>query len=132
LPRGSGFTRLDLPDWVAWVFAGGLALVLSGELLPAAAGPVLGWNLVVLTGFAYFVRGLAIETYWLERARLRWPVRIAVLCGVGIVFLPFFGIATAGLGLFDTWFDLRRLRSGPRAAAPLSAGDEPSGDDEQE
>jgi hypothetical protein len=94
--------------------------------------PVLGWNLVVLTGFAYFVRGFAIEAFWLERARLRWPLRVALFLGAGLVFLPFYVITTAGLGLFDTWFDFRRLRSGPGASGSFSESDRESDEGSQE
>ncbi len=131
VPRGRGIGRLDLPDWVAWVFAGALALILMGGRLPAA-GPALGWNLVVLTGFAYFVRGFAIETFWLGRAKLRWPLQVALFLGVGLVFLPFYVIATGGLGLFDTWFDFRRLRSGPGASGSFSDSDRTSDEGSQE
>jgi hypothetical protein len=128
VPRGRGVGRIDLPDWVAWVFAGALALILLGERLPAPAGPVLGWNLLVVTGFAYFIRGFAIEVHWLEKARVRWPLRVALFLGVGVVFLPFYGIATAGLGLFDTWFDFRRLQAGPGPGGPFPDSGRESGD----
>jgi hypothetical protein len=127
------FARFDVPDSVVGALIAGLALTLvRGE---GAGAPLrtLGWNLVAATGFVWAVRGVAIEWYWMERGGWRPVWRVAFLGGGALVFLPAFLLATLGLGLFDTWFDFRRVRRAGEGGGPSpfhrpSSRDDVSGD----
>jgi hypothetical protein len=122
------FGRFEAPDMMAWVFAGGLAAYLAGDFLgPAVA--TAGLNAIVVAGLVYFVRGTAIEWSWMERAGVVRPVRAALLGGAVLLFLPFHGAVTGGLGLFDTWFDFRRQRSAEEREDPFRVFHQSSGDD---
>ncbi|NNE43810.1 MAG: DUF2232 domain-containing protein [Gemmatimonadetes bacterium] len=109
-PELGPLAGFDLPDaWIGVVIAG-MAGVLLGRQLDLNAVAVIGWNLVFGAGFVFAVRGVAVQTFWMERAGWRRPVRTAVL-GIGFLLaLPVFLIMGAGLGLFDAWFDFRRIR----------------------
>lgn len=74
---------------------------------------------MLAAGILYAVRGVAIQTFWLTRAGLGPRVAATVLVAGAIVFLPVFPIVAAGLGLFDTWFDFRRLKGPESGSHPL-------------
>ena len=123
------FAHFDVPDEVVAALIAGLALTLipgEGVAVPLAT---VGWNLVAATGFVWAVRGVAIEWYWMERGNWRKSWRIAFLAGGVLVFLPAFLLATLGLGLFDTWFDFRRVRKAEEGGSPFSFHRSSSGDD---
>lgn len=111
-PGQGRFSGFDLPDaWVGALIAG-LAMVLAGGFGGPEVVGTAGWNLVFASGFVFVVRGVAIESFWMERAGWRRIVRAAVLiAGFGFA-LPLFLATATGLGLFDAWFDFRRLRDG--------------------
>jgi hypothetical protein len=72
----------------------------------------LGGNLLLASGFVFALRGVAIQSFWMERAGWSQWLRVAAL-GVGLILaLPVVASIGAGLGLFDAWFDFRRIRAG--------------------
>lgn len=128
-PGFGPFARFDLPDGVVWVLIAGLSAMLLGR--EGTLG-VVGTNVVLVAGFAFALRGFAIESFWMDRARLGRVARIA-LFGLGaVLFLPVFLILAAGLGLFDTWFDFRGLRKSEPGSHPFSFMRRSSGDDANE
>jgi hypothetical protein len=108
-PGQGGIAQFDVPDaWVAVLIAG-LAAVLIG-----ASGPdvlrTVGWNLVLGSGLVFAVRGVGVQVFWMRRAGWSRRARVGVL-GLGFVLaLPVFSTVAVGLGLFDAWFDFRRIR----------------------
>ncbi len=123
------FGRFEAPDFLAWVFAGGLAAYLAGESFLPPVVATVGLNAIVVAVVVYFVRGTAIEWSWMERAGIGRPVRTALLSGAMLLFLPFHGAVTSGLGLFDTWFDFRKQRSAEEREDPFRVFHQSSGDD---
>lgn len=123
------FGRFDVPDEFAWILVGGLALFLAGETLLPRIAATVGLNAIVVAAFAYVVRGTAIEWHWMERAGVGRSIRAAVLAGGWLFFLPFHGIVTGGLGLFDTWFDFRKLKTAEEREDPFRVFHQSSGDD---
>lgn len=107
-PPWGPLARFDVPDLWVGVLIAGLALVLAGE--SAGAGRTAGWNLVFGSGFVFAVRGLAIETHWMDRAGWRKPPRIVIFSIAFLLAMPLLAAVTCGLGLFDAWFDFRRIR----------------------
>ncbi len=101
------FEFWKLPDPLAWSFiaGGGLLLMgLWGQLTPAS---ILGGNLLTLTGAMALVAGLAVVAYYLRRWGIPGPIR--ALNYVVVVSFPPCAFAAAAVGLFDIWFDFRRL-----------------------
>jgi hypothetical protein len=123
------FGRFNVSDAMAWVFAGGLAAYLVGQTWLPHGIATIGLNTVVLAMVIYFIRGLAIEWYWLGRAGMGKPLKIGILAGGSLLFLPFHALATGALGLFDTWFDFRKLKSEDEGEDPLRVFHQSSGDD---
>ncbi|MGQ0720833.1 MAG: DUF2232 domain-containing protein [Candidatus Eiseniibacteriota bacterium] len=112
---GAGLGRwplFDVPDGWVGVLIAGLALVLWGKLGPADVATTVGGNLVLGSGFVFALRGAAIQSFWMERAGWSRGLKVAVF-GAGVILaLPVVASVGAGLGLFDAWFDFRRIRTG--------------------
>ena len=91
------------PEFIVWfVVAGGLMVV-----LPVGGLKIPGINLLIVMGAIYFLQGLAIMAFYFERWKLPFVVKGFVYA---VLFLQqFASMATAALGLFDTWFDFRKL-----------------------
>ena len=109
-PSFGSFPRLDLPDALVGGLIAGLAMVLIGGVSGLPIARTVGWNVIVVTGFAFVTRGLAIEVFWLDRTEIRRGVRVAAFAAAVLLAFPAFLVVTAGLGLFDTWFDFRKIR----------------------
>lgn len=100
----NSLTTWQAPEKLVWLF---IALALIFWL--AEGG--LSWtalNLLLLTGTVYWFQGMAIANWWADgRNRPTWSrVIFLIVCFI----LPFLLFGVALMGLFDTWFNWRRLR----------------------
>jgi len=98
------FSGWVIPDQVIWVLIGSSAVFL---LVDNALGSI-GINLLLMTLVAYFFQGLAITIYFLESRNV--PVFFWVLIFFVILLQPLLVGVSIGLGIFDTWMDLRKVR----------------------
>lgn len=128
-PPFAPFTRFDLPDVLIGAVVVGLAAVLVGMRGAPPALLSIGGNLLVFAGLLYAVRGIAIQAFWLARAGVGRGMSTGLLATGAAVFLPVFPMASSGLGLFDTWFDFRRVRNPEKGENPFSVFRQSSGDD---
>ena len=128
-PRFAPFARFDLPDGLVGVALVGLGAAAAAQRGAPEALAVVGGNLLLGVGVLYAVRGLAIQTFWLARAGLGPKTSAALLIGAGLVLLPVFPLAAASVGLFDTWFDFRRMKGPEGGSHPLSVFRHSSSDD---
>jgi hypothetical protein len=86
-------------DQLVW----GVAVGASIFLLPSfAEGKDAGLNLLVFFGVLYVVRGMGILT-WMSRSR----AMTFLLYALAVIAWPFIGALAFGVGLGDTWLDLR-------------------------
>ena len=101
------FSGWVAPEQAIWVLIG------SGGLLFFAEGILgaLGLNLFFLVLVVYFLQGLAILIHFLDSRNV--PVFFWVLIFFVIVLQPLLIGAAVGLGIFDTWIDLRKIRVKP-------------------
>lgn len=67
-------------------------------------------NLIVLTFFIFFIQGISVVDYMLNKKNIRTALRIFVLWLI-IDLMPIFGIFILILGLLDVIFDFRKLRN---------------------
>ena len=99
--RFSGWT---VPDQVIWVLIGSSTVfLLTNNILGT-----IGLNFLLITLVAYFFQGLAITIFFLESRSV--PVFFWVLIFFVILNQPLLVGASIGLGVFDSWMDLRKVR----------------------
>ncbi len=94
-------------EFLVWfVIAGGLMVI-----LPVGDLRLAGINLLIVMGTLYFFQGLAIVAFYFER----WKTPLLVKGFIyAVLFLQqFASMAIAALGLFDVWFDFRKLAKKP-------------------
>lgn len=111
------FPFLTLPPvntWqFPWYFSWGYLLALIGVVLSRVikvnsfAVSVFSGNLLVFFGFIFMLQGLAVVLFFLDRFKVKALSRLVFLILAFLAHL-LFQILTL-LGLFDTWFDYRRL-----------------------
>lgn len=105
-PAWQEWSKWKAPDFLVWIVIGG-GLVL---LLPYGFLKIAGLNVLMVAGVIYLFQGLAIISYYFERWKLP---RIFRAAAYGIILIQqFFTLGTMLLGLFDMWFDFRRLSRG--------------------
>ena len=98
------FSGWIVPDQVIWVLICSSSLFLLADNALGA----IGINLLLMTLIAYFFQGLAVTIYFLESRNV--PVFFWVLIFFVILLQPLLVGASIGLGVFDTWMDLRKIR----------------------
>lgn len=94
------------PELLVWLLIGGGLLLMS----KVAWAGTIGLNLLIITGSVYFFQGLAIVAFYFKKMGTPSFMR-----GIGyflIIFQQIFTILVIGFGLFDLWFDFRRLKGG--------------------
>lgn len=93
------------PELLVWVLiAGGVLVLLKYEW----AG-IIGLNLLVVSGGIYLFQGMAIMAFYFKK--MHTPIYFKVLGYLLIAFQQIFTIMVIGFGLFDLWFDFRRLKT---------------------
>jgi uncharacterized protein YybS (DUF2232 family) len=111
LPAWSEWSNWKSPDLLVWaVIAGGFL-----ALLPQAPLKIVGQNVLLVLATVYLFQGLAILAFYFER----WKIP-RILRGIfyGFLFLQLFATLGATLmGLFDVWFDFRRISQKPAEGA---------------
>ena len=98
------FSGWALPDQTVW-------LLISSGALSFVADNILGtiaMNFLFIVLVLYFLQGLAILIYFLESRSV--SVFFWFLIFFVIVLQPILVGAGIGLGIFDTWMDLRKVR----------------------
>lgn len=101
------WTRWKSPEVLVWVLIGsGLALLTQGAgiMYPAL-------NLIVVLGSIYFLQGLSIASFYLEKWKL--PAIFRGFVYALLVMQQVASMVTAIVGLFDMWFDFRKMTKKP-------------------
>jgi len=91
------------PEPLVW------ALIAAGLAIIADLGPshTVGLNVLVVVAVVYFMQGLAISAFYLEKMRVPRVLRIIIYAALGLE--QYLSLAVAAAGLFDLWLDFRRL-----------------------
>lgn len=101
------WTLWKAPEPLVWVvIAGGLMLLVQWEGLTVTA-----LNLLVVTGCIYLLQGLSIAAFYMNRWHVPFLMRAFIYCV--LLLQQFASLGTAVLGLFDMWFDFRRMVKKP-------------------
>ena len=110
LPAWPEWSQWKAPDIMVWIVIGSGILL----LLPFGFLKIAGLNALMVAGVIYLFQGLAIVSYYFERWKLPRIFRAAVFAI--ILIQQFFTLGAMLLGLFDMWFDFRRLSRGTPAS----------------
>ncbi len=95
------------PEFIVWFVIGGGLMI----LLPVGPLKMPAINVIIVTGTIYFFQGIAIVAFYLEKWKSPFYVKGIVYA---LLFLQqFASMAAAVLGLFDVWFDFRKLGKTP-------------------
>lgn len=106
-PAWGNWLQWKAPDHLVWgVIAGGACL-----LTPLSPVKSVGLNFLVVFGTIYLFQGFAIAAFYFERWKL--PRLLRALFYAVFLFQQFATLAVALVGLFDLWFDFRRLTRKP-------------------
>lgn len=110
----SGVTFPDFGDLAAWkaperlvwivIIAGGMLLV------PLEGIPVVGMNLLIVSGLIYLFQGLAIAAFFFRQKQV--PKMFRLLFYGLILVQQYMLIVLIALGLFDMWVDFRKRIKG--------------------
>jgi uncharacterized protein YybS (DUF2232 family) len=103
LPATS-ISRWQAPDVCVWILIGGGILL----FLPPALLRGVGLNALLLVAPLYLMQGIGIVVFYLNRGPA--PILVRWLAYLFLVLQPLLLLGVAGFGLFDLWFDFRRLR----------------------
>lgn len=109
MPAVPRFSRWRITWPWAWGFILGALLGLLGGQLNSRHLVFLGWNLMMFFYYLFIVQGLAVAWFYIEKYKLdragKWAVVLLLLV------VPVASPALSYLGLFDSWFDFRKLES---------------------
>ncbi|MBI5179537.1 MAG: DUF2232 domain-containing protein [Nitrospinae bacterium] len=92
------------PDKMVFAFIAGLGLA----LVPDEAARAAGINVLIPVMAVYFIGGFCVIRFWFEKVRVPKFLRMAVY--LLVLLHPFVIVGVAGTGLFDLWFDFRKIR----------------------
>lgn len=102
------FPELALARWKApeaciWVLiAGGLCAI-----TPQTSVQMIGVNVLLLVGLLYVIQGLGILVFYFQKTSV--PPLFRSLAYLFLIIQPLLLLGVAAFGLFDLWFDFRRL-----------------------
>jgi len=102
LPQPDRFQSFRNPEILVWVVivAGFSMLIPQPDLSRAAL------NLLLVSGFVYFLQGLAVVLAFFQRIAV--PSLARFIFWLVLTFQPYLVVAIAFLGIFDIWADFRK------------------------
>jgi len=111
--------RVLMPDMVVYPF------ILFGMLSLFRIDALRTWcyNILIILAFMYFLCGVSILAWFMGKWRVPQAFKILLYLLV-LSYLPFC-LVLAGAGIFDQWFDFRKLRGvgpGGTPGAPADGG----------
>jgi uncharacterized protein YybS (DUF2232 family) len=91
------------PEICIWVLIG------SGisAFVPHPGFQIVGLNALLLISLVYLLQGLGVMMFYLHRAGV--PPILRSLTYIVLVIQPLFLLGVVACGLFDLWFDFRRI-----------------------
>lgn len=102
------FRNWSAADSLIWLLLGALCLKLLSGRLPAIYNWA-GLNLLIVLASIYLVIGAAVGLFYFGRKEVPRLVKILILSA--LVLMPSLWLLISLVGVLDTWWDWRRLRS---------------------
>ncbi|MFH0925837.1 MAG: DUF2232 domain-containing protein [bacterium] len=102
-------TSWVLPDYFIWGFIVAAIMWLLKSISPVR---LIGQNLLIFFFALYLSQGIAIFRFYYRKFKLSKPLKflLSVIIFIQPVLFVSLSFSMAGLGFFDTWFDLRKIR----------------------
>ncbi|MBW2091761.1 MAG: YybS family protein [Deltaproteobacteria bacterium] len=103
-PHLANLKKWKAPEFLVW------AVILFGFCVVFPVDPVrsIGINGLMVLALVYFFGGLSVVAYWFDQKAV--PRFFRVLTYLIIALQQYLGLIVVGLGLFDLWFDFRKLK----------------------
>lgn len=101
--------KWKIPEVFIWVFIGAFFVMLAGKVSSIDFFYRIGLNFIILTFVAYAGQGVILVDFFLKR--LRWPTFIRGLVYALFLIQPVFLVLIFLLGMFDIWFNFRKLEA---------------------
>ncbi|MBF0225461.1 MAG: YybS family protein [Desulfobacterales bacterium] len=104
-PNFGQLNRWMAPEQLIWgiIICGGLLL------LPNEALDFVCLNGIIILSTIYFFQGIAIVSFYFEKKEFPAPLKALLYCL--ILLQQILLLVVIGLGIFDIWFDFRKLNS---------------------
>ena len=103
-PDYEKLNQWQAPDFLVWaVISCGLLM-----LFPIGATKLFGLNVLLIAMTIYFFQGMGIVAFFFEKKRVPRFIKIPLYSLIALQQLAL--IAVIGIGLFDMWFDFRKLK----------------------
>lgn len=103
MPPWEPWSRWKTPEFLVWPVIGcGFLLLVPGDL-----PTIVSMNALLVFGVVYLFQGLAVVSFYFERWHLPRILR-AIIYGF-LLLQQFITLGAILMGLFDVWFDFRRL-----------------------
>jgi uncharacterized protein YybS (DUF2232 family) len=104
VPDSSPYTELSFPDkWVWGAIAGGLLWAFGDK-----TWNILGINLSIIFITVYGIQGFSILFFFINKSHLSRLAKWILL--FLFIVQPLLIIVVSGVGVFDTWFDFRKIK----------------------
>ena len=114
LPILQRFAKLNIKDfdlklwkspfWIVWIF------ILSGFGVFILHKSLIWWlllNIFIIASFIFLIQGFAVTEYWFNRHNFSKLMKNLIY--IFILFSQFLLVSIAIIGLFDNWFDFRKI-----------------------
>ena len=102
-PRWKDLTTWQAPERMIWT----VVVFGFGALMPVSTVKIVAINFLFLVAMVYFFQGISITAYFFKNKGVPTFVR-GMLYGL-ILIQQLLTLLVAALGLFDAWFDFRKL-----------------------
>jgi len=92
------------PFWIVWVF------ILAGFGVFFLQKSLIWWlllNIFIITSFVFLIQGFAVTEYWFNKHNFSKVMKNLIY--IFILFSQFLLVSIAVIGLFDNWFDFRKI-----------------------
>lgn len=96
------FDRWQLPDYLIWPAITAIFLT----AFPSVQIRILGINLALVFGLIYFLQGVSIFVFFLNKWRL--PMLLRCVLYLLIIFQTLGALVLTGVGIINTWVDFRQ------------------------
>lgn len=101
LPRWQEASMWRSPEWFVWF------VIAAGFLVMISSLRTVGLNVLIASGIVYLFQGLSVILFFLSKWKV--PSWAGFIILFFILTQQYLALAGAFIGLFDVWFDFRRI-----------------------